>query len=353
MDMVMLPKLVKKLPKKDKKIFHRIFEVEVVVGRLKIPPTLKSFAKERFGSLKAVKKQTIVKVVNKVTFEGAFYNQLRALRTAKKQETQPPTFTEEKCMLCNPKNQTAEDVFGRIESAYTTTAANIAKYDGWHSLIIPRKHNPLKLSLKELLDGFKTAVQWFKRVNREDSRAVFPYLIWNCLWRAGASQNHSHFQVMMSRKPYPKPEYLRLCMERYRETYGSNYLQDLYHIHRVLGLGLTYGGVKVFVYLTPIKEKEVFMFTHNWNRNLPKVIHKVLEAYKSLNVYSFNLSMVFPPAKKVNGWDDFPYIVRIVDRGLLNQNVSDIGAMELYASSIIASNPFNIAERIKGFLASP
>jgi hypothetical protein len=40
-------------------------------------------------------------------------------------------------------------------------------------------------------------------------------------------------------------------------------------------------------------------------------------------------------------------VVRIVDRGDPNNKTADIGAMELYAASVIASDPFRVAEALR------
>lgn len=347
MSIAKLPQIIKELPRKKKKIFHRIFDVEVKIGELKIPSALKDWVKKRFKELEIVKKQTIVKVINKVTFEGTFYNQLRALRIQRKDYSLPQIFKEKECIFCNPKEKTPEDIFGRIEKTYAITAANIAKYDKWHGIIIFKKHNPLKLGYKEVLEGFEAAYQWYNQVRQKDPKAIFPFLIWNCLWRAGASQTHSHFQVTVSQKPYPYIKYLCHCVARYKKNYNSDYFHDLYNIHEALGLGLTYQNVKVLTYLTPVKEREILIFTSDWGKDLFKAIYKVIEIYKLMGIYSFNLSLTFPPLKKHKNWKNFPYLVRIVDRGPLNQRVSDIGAMELYAVSIVTSDPFHLAKNLK------
>jgi len=50
-------------------------------------------------------------------------------------------------------------------------------------------------------------------------------------------------------------------------------------------------------------------------------------------------------------WSGFPVLVRIVDRGDPRTVASDMGAMELYASSVISSDPFEVARSLKECLA--
>ena len=39
------------------------------------------------------------------------------------------------------------------------------------------------------------------------------------------------------------------------------------------------------------------------------------------------------------GWEGFPVVIRMVDRGSLSSRTSDIGGMEMFAESVVASDP--------------
>jgi len=43
---------------------------------------------------------------------------------------------------------------------------------------------------------------------------------------------------------------------------------------------------------------------------------------------------------------EFPYIIRIVDRGNLLKNTADIGGMELYGSVVVADDPYKVIESL-------
>jgi hypothetical protein len=47
-------------------------------------------------------------------------------------------------------------------------------------------------------------------------------------------------------------------------------------------------------------------------------------------------------------WADFLTVVYIVDRGDPSNRTSDMGGMELYAASVVASDPFRVAEALRG-----
>ena len=134
--------------------------------------------------------------------------------------------SEEGCDFCNPEKRTPEDVFGRIRGRYSISAANIAKYDVWSSLVIFKNHNPLQFNLKEFSDYIDTAFQWFDMVLNENENYKFPFLVWNCLPRAGASQVHGHAQVLMTRdRSYAKVESLKRVSENYKKETKSDYFR--------------------------------------------------------------------------------------------------------------------------------
>ena len=72
-------------------------------------------------------------------------------------------------------------------------------------------------------------------------------------------------------------------------------------------------------------------------------LYAVLDAYVNrLGVRSFNVALYLPPLAPVaEDWSVLPGALgRVVDRGDLNNKTADIGAMELYAASVVASDPF-------------
>jgi hypothetical protein len=46
-------------------------------------------------------------------------------------------------------------------------------------------------------------------------------------------------------------------------------------------------------------------------------------------------------------WSGFPYVVRIVDRGDPFDRTMDMATMELYASSVLFSDPFDVMEMLR------
>ena len=55
-----------------------------------------------------------------------------------------------------------------------------------------------------------------------------------------------------------------------------------------------------------------------------------------------------PLGAQTAGWEDFPTVVRLVDRGDPFVRPSDIGAMELYGTPIVGSDPYDVIAAIRG-----
>jgi len=47
-------------------------------------------------------------------------------------------------------------------------------------------------------------------------------------------------------------------------------------------------------------------------------------------------------------WEGFPVLVHLVDRGSPEAKTVDVGAMELYTSSVVSSDPFALAAALNG-----
>jgi hypothetical protein len=365
-----LNELIAAMPTATRAIFDRIFHVSTTVGQLDPPETMRQWIEGYFGSVEAVKSQRIVKITNLVTMEGSLFNELRASRPM---EAKASSDLEETIMsnlgdpFCKPLEGTPADTFGRARGKHSITASNIAKYDGFHGVVIFDEHNPLIFSSEEVSDYVDTALAWARKAHDVDREARYFFFMWNCLWKSGASILHGHAQITLSRDMhYAKVENLRRSALRYRETHGVNYFDDLYAAHKALGLTLENGNTRILAYLTPIKEKEVLLISEELDQDLKDSVYKVLRGFvERLGVQSFNLALYHKPFDGVypeqsrraqdrpiadveEDWSGFPVVVRIVDRGDPNNKTSDIGAMELYAASVIASDPFRVAEALRG-----
>ncbi len=337
------------LPEAERERFARLYEVSSSIGRLVPPDHMRRWIDKYFGSVEAVSEQRVVRVTNRWTLEGSLFNELRARRPL---EARIPSDLADEIArtapdpFCEPELNTPEDTFGRIEGKYTITASNIAKYDGYHGVVIFREHDPLAFTEASVKDAIDVAVRWQERSHSLDPDAIYPLIMWNCLWKSGASIPHGHLQVSLTKgMHYGHIELQRRAGVAYAQHTGANYYNDLYQVHEALGLGRVYDGARVMAHLTPLKEKECLIFGSTLDDAFTSVVYDVLNCLTDhLNVVSFNLVVWRPPLRATDeDWSDFPVIVRIVDRGDPLNRTADFGAMELYAASVVSSDPFKVA----------
>ena len=349
-NIIHLEELVSSLSPEERERFARVFQVDTTIGELKAPQAMHEWIQKYFGSVEAVQRQHIVKVTNLITLEGALFNELRASRPMEFTDSgdlQQTIMSNVGDPFCRPLEGTPEDVFGRVKGEHCITASNVAKYDGFHGLVVFDEHNPLRFTAEEVADYIDTALHWARQAHCVDQEARYFFLMWNCLWRGGASILHGHMQMTLGRGiHYAKVEHLRRAALLYQIGHGVGYFDDLYAIHRSLGLTAEHNAVRILACLTPIKEKEVILISRCLDEDLKYAIYKVLDCFvNKLSVTSFNLALYMRPIDSVaEDWQGFPMVVRVVDRGDSNNRTADFGAMELYASSVITSDPFQVAQ---------
>jgi hypothetical protein len=343
------------LPAEARAAADRILRVSATTGRLDAPPEMSDWIRKFFGSVDAVREQRIVRVSNLVTLEGALFNELRALRPMEVKgadEVRATIASSANDPFCRPETGTPADVFGRVKGEQGITASNVAKYDGFHGVLVFKEHDPLApMDASAIRDHLTTARRWAERALETDPAARYYFLMWNCLWRAGGSIVHGHMQMTATRgMHYPKIELLRRQALAYDAMHGSDYFDDLWVVHEALGLGAEVDGVRSIASLVPIKEREVLVLGRPGadESSVAAAIAKAVSVYRSAGVVSYNMALYVPPlSPDGEDWRRFPPIARLVDRGDPANKTSDIGAMELYAASVIAADPFRLAEALR------
>jgi hypothetical protein len=347
-----LMELKNELSGPERNLFDRLFRVDTTIGKLQAPESMVGWINKNFGSLEKVTNQKITKVTNQVTMEGTLFNEIRASRPMDckvNDEVRQIIQNSAGDPFCKPEQGTPADIFGRVKGSHCITASNVAKYDGYHGLIIFDEHNPLQLAKDAITDYFETGFEWANKGHQQDPEAKYYFFMWNCLWKSGASIIHGHAQMTLTKgMHYAKVEGLRRVFQGYKQAYGNCVFGDMHTVHTSLGLGWEWDSVKGMAYLTPVKEKEIILFAPKPGVPLYNAVHKVLEKLMGMCVTSFNLVLYVPPlADSIEDWSGFPAVVRIVDRGDPNNKTADFGAMELYAASVVSSDPFRVAEEMK------
>lgn len=341
LDITRLPGIVKELAPDMEELVSRIYSWYVEPGHLIFPDAMREWVREKYGDIET---QQIVRVTNNHTGESTLFNSVRARRpvlTPRAEETRDLQALAKEGPFSNPLEETPADTFGRIDGDHWITASNIAKYDYLHAIIIAKESNPYITTEPQIADMISVAIRWCQDAHRRDPRAVYPFLIWNFLWRAGASVVHNHAQVLLTHRPYTTPARIERTREEYRCRYGSEYYDDLFSVHTAVGLGLVYKNARVMAHLTPRKEHEVAIITES-PHDLAPALAKVLECYRNIGVQSYNAAVYMPPLDEPGH-----YVAWVVDRGDLHSRTSDIGGMELYAGTpVVSSDPFRLMEHL-------
>jgi hypothetical protein len=348
-DIASLDKGLDRLSPADRVLFERLYSLRAQICTMQIPRHMCDWVTKQFGSVEAVANQIVVRLTNKITAEETIYNSLRELR---------PSDTREKTAFsidnldmgtdsfANPFENTPADTFGRIEGKHCISASNIARCDELHGVVIFNTSHPLKWGQEEVADYIDTAWQWGQKAHRSHAMNKYFFFCWNCLWRSGASINHGHAQVMLSRgKAFSRVESLRKAAQLYRHRYGANYFEDHFNVHNSLGLAFEKEGTHILACLTPVKNREIILMSDGLDNAFKNNVHDILAFYRDrMGVTSFNLAIAMPPLDKTReSWQGFPVIAWAVDRGSLDQHSSDIGSLELFAASSVTCDPFKLA----------
>lgn len=366
---VSLPELIASLPVELQTLCQRIWHIERVYGHTVPPTAMHAWLTNQFGGVAQVRDQPIIKVTNRWTLDAAIFNPLRARRPHDREQTGETAPDEElersiaasagpDDMFSDPHSWTPADTFGRVRGRFCTTASNVAHYDGWHGLVIFDEFHPLRFEREQLRDYFDVALYWLQTAHREDPPARYPLITWNCLWKSGATITHGHLQMVLSREMASgQIERRRRAEGDYRDIYDSSLSYDLWLLHDALGLSFHASkDIRGYVSLTPFKDREVFLVSNDLpeltSTSLQPLWDATFDALRGLidhqGVRSFNVIIALPPlGPTTEYWDDHSAWVRIVDRGDPLSRLVSIGAMELFASSVIATDPFSVAAALR------
>lgn len=332
----------------------RLYEVRLVRGHAVPPPELEPWLVTTFGSVDAVRHQAVLKVTNRVTLEAALFAPLRSRRPVdgpqRDRDLADEVSATEGDPFCHPETGTPADTFGRVRGARVITGANAALADAHHAVLVFDNHDPLAFDAETVIDLLRSGREWAERALREDPDAVNYLLIWNCLWRAGSSIVHGHAQALLGAGTH------YAAIERLRRDvagYDGDLLEELIAVHRSVGLAIDLAGEVVLVaHLTPRKERELLLIgrpgMEETDPSFADALARTLIAYRDrIGVSSFNLALWRPPLANAEGWEAFPPMVRLVDRGDPFVRPSDIGAMELYGTPIVGSDPYDLIDALR------
>jgi hypothetical protein len=348
-----LPEIRLALDATDRERFDRFYTVDAETGVLRLPTGMVAWVEDTYGSSGEVEEQHIVKVTNRWTLQTSLFNPFRSRRPQKRSDSTsladeiyddgPDPFDE-------PLQRTSEDAFGRVHGKHCVTAGNLAKADARHGVIVFDEHNPWLVSEDAFLDALQVAESWFALAHAERQSAVYPLLIWNCLWKSGASINHAHMQLLLTGSMhYGEIERFRRTTLEYQQQHTTRYVDDLFKVHDSLSLASERDGVRALAHLTPLLAHECILFADDMTADFAKTVYQTIRnLHEQHGVESFNLAIFPSPlAGTDEDWTTVPVMARIVDRGSLSRRVVDTGAIELFAASVISTDPFDTSSVLK------
>lgn len=333
----------------------RLLDVRVVTGRTSPPHALEAWLAQHFGSADAVREQRVVKVTNIATLEATLFAPLRARRpidgSSGGRNLADEIAATDDDPFCSPETGTPAEPFGRVRGAHMVSGANAAMADAHHAVLVFDTHDPLAFDASLVADLFSTGREWADRARADDAEAANYMLIWNCLWRAGGSIVHGHAQALLgSGLHYAHLERFHRAAVAYRGAHDRDLVADLVELHRDLGLAMESSGVTTIAHLTPIKERELLVIGRpgldERDPAFTDAVARALIAYRDqIGVSSFNLALWRAPLD--GRWPEFAPMVRLVDRGDPFSRPSDIGAMELYGTPIVGSDPYEVMSQLR------
>jgi len=316
-----MDELIKLIKELNDPIFNRIFDCKVERAKQKFPEKLKEEIKEG-------EEQKIYIFKNKILNQETHFNIWRAKRKEPQKESQIKSDYDP---FCNPQEQTPLDNLGRLENEYAITASNLAKISSNHSLVIFKKHNKNDLNLFDFYNGLNLAYEWFKKNTYPIWALIFNYGL-----RAGASIEHPHFQIFSFEELPAKIKDIYEKITKYNEKYNSDYFVDFFQVLNKLNLAKQLNNIEIAINLTPFKDKEIIFWNKEFETSL-KEISLILEVYKEFSE-NFNMFLI-KLDNKILGY--------LLDRGESYKLNSDIGALEIYAFSVVG---FDLLEFSRNFI---
>ncbi|CAF0709768.1 unnamed protein product [Brachionus calyciflorus] len=350
------------------KIFNSMFELDISYGEIRIDDKfldkVKVWLNNNPDYISQAYKQKIIKIYNKYYNDEMIYNPLRGKRPQSKQTVSEKNYSldilrESKngCDFCQEsyKINTANEIFDRLETSLSYSAANTFKYDKWHSLIVSRNHDTLFLNEEEIIDLYSLSLKWFEKVNSIDSKAVYPELIWDAMPKSGASQIHTHLQVSMDEKSYygVMRRWLKASTQYFNEN-KRDFLDDFILIHKALGLVYEVNNCFVIFTLIPLKDNEVMIIGNDDPESyltISKLTHRVIRIFvDKIEQYSFSTGMYFPIFGEKKTSYDPSKLEKIYSKILFRSPVanlrSDFNGLDLFTSSVIGVDRYILANRV-------
>jgi hypothetical protein len=345
--------------------FHELYELEHMPAvRLIMNDRGWADTKPVMGDNRGeVEDQTLFILRERLAGHEVIYNPIRSRRAAPPKGPDPVDLIEQErmdnsCKWCEEDgwlqpNLWADD-FGQAWSSDSrfVAQANRARLAPISGVVFGdhRAHNHLTLSLNDFLGMFQVAESYIARA-REARPDVKSFIIFmNGGPKAAASISHAHLQIV-GRQGSRYFGYAENILSRC----GSDYWKRVGEVHTDLGLTLVRDQCASWVNVVPVRDRDISIAS-------PSIIQGAVLAHSLLQVLirqgtsNYSLAAFLTPEQDASssdhcGWKWPTVLWRLVDRGDMRTKHSDVGAMELFGSSVVATDPFDVARWIKSDIA--
>jgi diadenosine tetraphosphate (Ap4A) HIT family hydrolase len=164
--------------------------------------------------------------------------------------------------------------------------------------------------------------------------------------RSAASVAHAHAQVVgRGGRHFAYPEGIAARAP-------ADYWDTVRDVHAELGLAVEFDGGVAWANLVPVKERDITAFSRTLIDGAD-MMYTILRTLMQRGTNSFSLTAILAPVstngcetpERFRNWQ--PVLWRLLDRGDAHARHADIGCLELFGSSVVATDPFELARWLR------
>lgn len=255
---------------------------------------------------------------------------------------------------------------GRIQRGKAMVIPNIIPFDTYAAVCLFSDDHfiPLEGFDSELLSNAFLACQDFlRRVASTNPEAIYSSVNWNYMPPAGSSLVHPHLQPIAGESPTNMQMDLIRANHEYVTHHMTHYWRDL--VEKEEELGERYlGRMGRVVWLSPFVPTGLYPDTMAVFWDCPDLLAleehdisdfssglvKVLRFYRSLGIYSLNLSLFSGPKDDITFWVHSRITPRSLPHPIGNSDITYFGM--LHKEPICLMTPEEMASRLKPFFSA-
>jgi len=276
--------------------------------------------------------------------------------------------SKENCPFCFGQIETATSKFvnfkERLKVEESILFPNLYPYSKYHAVVVlsEKKHyiSLDKMSTKLLFNSLVNCIEFFKTVNKKNSKFVYPSINFNYMPPGAASIFHPHFQVLIDDKPtFMANLLIKKSLEYYRKT-KTNFWSDLIKLEkrkkeRFIGRTKNFSWLSDFA---PMKNNQVSGINRKKSslteldtkeiKDLARDLSSLFKKLWKIGVRSLTMSTFSGPVGK-NISNYFLLNLKLLSRPILSEYyTSDIGFMELLQQeSVVETLPEDVAKSLR------